>query len=184
MLIGIIIVAVIALFLMMTYNTLVRRRNRADNAFATIDVMLKKRFDLIPNLVSTVQSYAKHEAGVLTEIVKLRSKSYSSLTQDEKVGMDKELRSVQHSFNILAEQYPDLKASNNYLQLQGSLNETEEQLSAARRTYNSAVTEFNNALQTFPSNLVASMFGFSKRALLETPAEERKNVDVKSLFNS
>lgn len=181
--IAIIIAAVVLIYLIVAYNGLVRRRNHADNAFATIDVMLKKRYDLIPNLVQTVKRYAEHESGVLSEIVKLRNRNYSELTPDEKVQMDHEIRNVQRSFNVVVEQYPDLKASANFLQLQGALNETEEQLAASRRTYNASVTEYNNAIQTFPTNLVASAAGFKKRALLETPTEERANVSVKDLFN-
>ncbi|ADV42712.1 LemA family protein [Bacteroides helcogenes] len=178
----IIIAAVLVIYLIAAYNGLVRRRNHADNAFATIDVMLKKRYDLIPNLVQTVKQYAEHEAGVLSEVVKLRNRAYSELTTDEKVKMDYDIRSVQRSFNVMVEQYPDLKASANFLHLQGSLNETEEQLAAARRTYNASVTDYNNSVQTFPSNLMASAAGFKTRLLLETPAEERANVNVKDLF--
>jgi len=184
MITAIIILVVLVIYGIAVNNSLVRKRNHADNAFATIDVMLKKRFDLIPNLVQTVKQYAKHESQTLTEIVKLRSRDYSSMTADEKIEMDKTIRSVGRSINVMVEEYPDLKASENFLQLQGSLNETEEQLAASRRTYNAAVTEYNNAVQTFPSSVVASMMHFEKRALLETPAEERQNVSVKDLFNS
>lgn len=184
MIIAIIVIAVLVIYAIIAYNGLIRKRNHADNAFATIDVMLKKRFDLIPNLVQTVKQYAKHESTTLTEIVKLRNRNYKDMTPDEKIEMDKAIRNASRSINVMVEEYPDLKASENFLQLQGSLNETEEQLAASRRTYNAAVTEYNNSVQAFPSSIIASMMSFKVRALLETPAEERKNVNVGALFNS
>lgn len=184
MIIAIIIAALLIIYVIAANNALVRKRNHADNAFATIDVMLKKRYDLIPNIVQTVKQYAKHESETLTQIVKLRGRKYSEMTSDEKVDMDKAIRSVGRSINVMVEEYPDLKASENFLHLQGTLNETEEQLSAARRTYNAAVTEYNNAVQTFPSSMVASAMHFRTRALLDIPAEERQNVSIKDLFNA
>lgn len=165
------------------YNSLVVKRNSATNAFASIDAILKKRFDLIPNLVATVQAYAKHEQDTFSKIAALRSRNYSDLSDNEKIGMANEMNRAQSMFGIMVERYPDLKASESFLKLQASLNETEEQLSAARRAYNSAVTLFNNAVQTFPTNLLASWFGFTPLSVLEITEAERANPDVKKLFS-
>ncbi len=169
MIVAIIIVLFILVVISM-YNSLVRKRNQIENAFSTIDVMLKRRFDLIPNLVATVQQYAK--------------KTYTSLNDSEKADFDKMFSKVRTQFFAVAENYPELKASENFLQLQRSLNETEEQLAAARRTYNASVTDYNNAVQTFPTNLLAGMFGFTRKAVLTIPEVERATPDVKNLFNS
>ncbi len=179
----IITLILVALYAIGLYNGLINKRNHAENAMATIDVMLKRRFDLIPNLVQTVKQYSKHESEVLSHIVELRQQNFQLLSTDEKVGIDQAMSSMQRSLQVMVEQYPDLKASNNFLQLQASLNETEEQLAAARRTYNTAATLFNIAIQSFPSNLIVGFTSFQKYALLETPAQERENVNVQSLFN-
>ncbi|MDO5571460.1 MAG: LemA family protein [Bacteroidales bacterium] len=182
--ITIIIIALLALFVIMTYNSLIRSRNEVTNSFATIDVMLKKRYDLIPNLVASVQKYAEHEKGVFEKVVELRQKNYSSLSDEEKITLDKEFNKASRSFFAVAENYPDLKASTNFLQLQASLNETEEQLSAARRTYNAAVTDYNNKIQVFPNNIFAGALGFTKKEVLVIPEVERERPNVKELFNS
>ena len=134
MIVAIIIVLFILVVISM-YNSLVRKRNQIENAFSTIDVMLKRRFDLIPNLVATVQQYAKHEADTFAAITEMRNKTYTSLNDSEKADFDKMFSKVRTQFFAVAENYPELKASENFLQLQRSLNETEEQLAAARRTY-------------------------------------------------
>lgn len=175
---------VIVLFVIISYNTLIRKQNNTINAFGTIDAMLKKRYDLIPNLVATVQQYAKHEQGVFAEVTELRTKPYAQMTQNEKADFDKTFNQARRSFFMVAENYPDLKASDNFLQLQRTLNETEEQLSAARRSYNACVTDYNNSVMTFPTNLLANMFGFRKKDVLTIPDEERKTPNVKELFNN
>lgn len=182
--IALIVVAVIALFLIFSYNTLVRKRNETENAFGSIDVMLKKRFDLIPNLVATVQQYAKHEESTFSKITELRNKSYNSLSDKEKTEFDQTFAQARSSFFAVAENYPELKASENFMQLQRSLNETEEQLSAARRTFNACVTDYNNTVQTFPTNMLAGMFGFVRKDVLVIPETERANPNIKNLFNS
>ena len=183
MIVAIIIVLFILVVISM-YNSLVRKRNQIENAFSTIDVMLKRRFDLIPNLVATVQQYAKHEADTFAAITEMRNKTYTSLNDSEKADFDKMFSKERTQFFAVAENYPELKASENFLQLQRSLNETEEQLAAARRTYNASVTDYNNAVQTFPTNLLAGMFGFTRKAVLTIPEAERATPDVKNLFNS
>ncbi len=180
-----VIVGVILLWLMFSYNSLVSKRNEADKAFASIDTMAKKRYDLIPNLVATVQQYMQHERATLTEITEMRAKATSgNLTNDEKIELDSKLSKAVSGIMVAVENYPDLKASTNFMQLQGSLNEVEEQLSAARRFYNAAVTSYNNAIQMVPSNIVASMFNFKTKPLFVITEQERQNVDVKSLFKS
>ena len=180
-----IIIGVVVLVFVIMYNSLVGKRNMVDQVFASMDAMLKKRFDLIPNLVSSVQEYMKHEAGTLTKITELRTKALSSnISNEEKVAVNNELNKALGGLKVAFENYPDLKASNNFLQLQASLNEVEEQISAARRTYNAAVTSNNNAVDMFPTNIIAGMFNFQRRTLFEIPEAERVNPNVKSLFNS
>jgi len=166
-------------------NTLTYRRNQADNAFASVDAYLKKRFDLIPNLVAAVQQYMGHEKSVLTEITALRTEAMKGgLSSEEIIEINNKMNSALRSINVVMENYPELKSNTNILQLQASLNEVEEQLSAARRTYNAAVLSFNNGVQLFPSNLIAAIRGLRTRSYLETPEPERNNVDVRGLFNS
>ena len=174
----------IILYAIIAYNSLVRRKNNIDNAFGAIDVMLKKRFDLLPNLVATVQQYARHEEETFTKITALRSKNYESLSENEKVEFDQAFSSASRSFFGVAENYPQLRASENFMQLQRALNETEEQLSAARRTYNASVTDYNNAVMTFPSSLIAHLFSFTRKEVLILPEAERANPNVKNLFQA
>lgn len=174
----IIVIVVALLFVVGIYNGLVTRRNQVENAFAGIDVQLKKRYDLIPNLVEAVKGYMQHEKEVLARVIELRNKSYSTLTDEEKNELDNGMQTIANGLRVTVEKYPDLKASENVMMLQRSLNETEEQLAAARRSYNAAVLEYNNSLQTFPSNIFANMFGFTRRNFFEAKAEERNNVNV------
>lgn len=177
-------IGIIFLLFVFGYNTLTRKKNGIDNAFGSIDAMLKKRFDLIPNLVASVQEYAKHEEGTFSRITELRTKGYQSLSEQEKAEFESCFSQAGRSFFMVAENYPQLKASENFMQLQRALNETEEQLSAARRTYNACVTDYNNSVMTFPSNLIANMFSFTKKEVFAIPEAERDNVDVKKLFRS
>lgn len=177
-----IISVVIVLIFITIYNSLVRKRNETENSFGAIDAMLKKRYDLIPNLVATVQQYAEHEKSTFAQITEMRNKSYSSLSNQEKANLDSSLSQAFTRFFAVAENYPQLKASENFAQLQRALNETEEQLSAARRAYNASVTDYNNAVQTFPSNLLAGIFGFTRKEVLIIPEQERATPDIKNLF--
>lgn len=179
-----IIAAVCLLFIIGVYNTLVRKQNSIENAFGSIDVMLKKRFDLIPNIVATVKQYAKHEETIFARIAELRSKGYEQLSNDDKANFDKVFTQASHRFTAVAESYPELKASDNFMHLQRTLNEVEEQLSAARRTYNANVTDFNNTVMAFPSNMIAGMFGFKPRTLFSIPAEEQANPTIGNTFQS
>jgi len=164
------------------YNSLVRKRNRADNASATIDAMLEKRFDLIPNLAACVRRYAAHEADTLAAVAERRSARTGALSDTEKAALDDAFEQARLHFHAVAENYPELKASENFMHLQRTLNEVEEQLSAARRTYNAAVTEYNDAVQTFPGSLLASPFGFEPRPLLSAAEERRRTPDVDGLL--
>jgi len=180
-----IVLAAIALIAIMVYNGLIRKKNEVDNAFGGIDVQLKKRYDLIPNLVATVQQYASHEKELLEKITQLRAKAVGgNLSNDEKVDLDNQISGALRSIMVSVENYPDLKASENFLNLQRSLNEVESQISAARRAYNAAVTDFNNGIETFPGNLMAGMMGLSRKQVFEIPEAERQNVNVKDLFKS
>jgi len=182
-----ILVAILVIFVfsvIVLYNSLISKKNQVQNVFASTDVMLKKRYDLIPNLVSSVQNYMQHERGTLTEITELRAKALSGkLSDDEKVDLDNKLTKTLGGIMVAVENYPDLKANQNFLQLQASLNETEEQISAARRAYNAAVTAYNNAVEMFPTNIMASMMQYQRKSVFEIPEEQRQNVDVKDLFS-
>lgn len=180
--IALIILAAIAVVIISIYNSLVRKKNQTENTFGAVDIMLRKRYDLIPNLVATVQQYAEHEKSTFAQITEMRNKSYYSLSTEEKTQIDKALSQASTQFFAVAENYPQLKASENFIQLQRALNETEEQLSAVRRAYNASVTDYNTFVQSFPSNLFAGMFGFTRKELLVTPEKERATPDVKNLF--
>jgi len=183
-LIILIVVAVVVVFIIAMYNNLIRKRNEVDNAFGGMDVQLKKRYDLIPNLVSTVKQYASHEKELLTNITELRAQASSGkMSNDEKVELDNKISQAMKSIMINVENYPDLKANENFMHLQRSLNEVEAQISAARRTYNAVITMYNNAIQVFPSNIMAGMMHLQTKQVFVIPETERANVDVKSLFN-
>jgi LemA protein len=175
--------AVLFLMAVFIYNNLVGSRNGVENAFGSIDAMLKKRYDLIPNLVETVKVYMKHEKETFTKITELRTKATSgTLSQDEKVGVENQLSGMMRNVMVAVEGYPDLKSSEQFTMLQRSWNEAEEQISAARRNYNSAVTQYNNAIEKFPSNILAGMFNHKRKTIFEIPQAERENVSAKSLF--
>lgn len=179
--IGVVVVAGVVVFGM--YNSLVGKKNQVENAFASIDTLLKKRYDLIPNLVATVKQYMQHEASVLTEITELRAKATSGgLSSDETVDLNNRLGRAIGGIMVAVENYPDLKASDNFQQLQRTLNEVEEQISAARRAFNASVTDLNNAIEMFPTNIMAGMMGYKRRQLFEANEAERQNPQVKDLF--
>lgn len=166
------------------YNNLIRKRNEVDFAFGGMDAQLKKRYDLIPNLVATVKEYATHEKELLTQVTELRAKAVSGkLSQDEQVAVDNQLTAGMRNLMVAVEAYPDLKASESFVNLQRNLTEVESQIAAARRTFNAVVTDYNNAIQVFPANLLAGMLGFTSRQLFSIPEEERQNVNVKQLFS-
>lgn len=179
-----IIIVILLLVLVGMYNRFVTLKNKAKNAFASIDVMLKKRYDLIPMLVETVKGYMKHEKETLERITVLRKEITTQKTsQEELVHLNNELSDQMGKIIIAVEAYPDLKASNNFLHLQRTLAEVEEQLSASRRSFNMAVTEFNTLLEKFPSNIVGNLFGFKKKELFKATATEQSVINVGDKLN-
>lgn len=178
----IIIFAVLLLLILLvisTYNSLVVKRNRVRNSWAQIDVQLKKRFDLVPNLVETVKGYAKHEAGTLEAVVKARNQYISAATPEEMMKANTEMTGALGRLFALAESYPDLKANTNFMELQGELSKLEEKIAYARQFYNDTVMIFNNAIQTVPSNIIAGLFGFKEEPYFKVEETDRQNVQVK-----
>ena len=173
------VLVVIAIFFVSTYNGLVVARNKVRDQFSQIDVQLKKRFDLIPNLVETVKGYAKHESETLEKVIEARNGYANAKTDAEKMAASKEMSQGVMQIFALAENYPELKANSNFLELQGQLKEVEDKISYARQFYNDSVLMYNNKTEMFPSNLVASMFGFKKESFFEADEKERENVEVK-----
>lgn len=178
LLVGIGILVLIVFWVAGLYNKLVQLRNNRENAFADIDVQLKQRHDLVPQLVEVVKGYAKHEEGVLTKVTNARSRCVSAEGVDAKIAAEKELSTALSSFNIAVEAYPDLKANTNFLQLQEEMSDIENKLAAVRRFFNSATKELNNAVQMFPSNIIAGMFGFSTAPFFDLGEGQRKDLDT------
>ena len=176
-LIVIIVAIVVVLFLISMYNNLVKLRNNRENAFANIDVQLKQRYDLIPQLVSTVKGYATHERELLERVTAARTAAMSATGINDKIQAENALSSALAGLKVSVEAYPDLKANQNFLQLQAELSDIENKLAATRRFFNSATKELNNAVQTFPANLIAGMFGFHKAPMFEIPSEARAAYD-------
>ncbi|NLV51846.1 MAG: LemA family protein [Bacteroidales bacterium] len=172
-----IVVAVLVLFVIGIYNNLVKLRNNRENAFADIDVQLKQRYDLVPQLVATVKGYATHEKELLEAVTVARSAAVNASSIDDKIAADNMLTSALSGLKVTLEAYPDLKANQNFLQLQGELSDIENKLAAVRRFFNSATRELNNAVQTFPGNILAGMFGFHKESMYEIEASERAAVE-------
>ena len=173
----------VLLIIIMLFNRLIKKKNEVQNIFGSIDALLKKRYDLIPNLISAVKKYMVHERGVLSELTALRTKAINpDLAESEKIELHKKVSQTLDGIMVAVEAYPDLKASENFLQLQAALNEVEEQISAARRSYNAAVTDYNNAVETIPSNIIAFLMRYKRKPVIEIPESERQNVNVKELF--
>ena len=182
--IALVVIGVLGLVFFSMYNGLVGKKNNVENAFSGMDVMLKKRYDLIPNLVSTVKQYMEHEKSTLTEVTALRSKAMSGqLSTDDKIALDNQISKAIGGIMVAMESYPELKANETFLNLQKTLNEVEEQISAARRSYNATVLEYNNATEMIPTNIVAGMMGYKRKAMFEIPDQERSNVNVGDMFN-
>ncbi len=179
-----IIVAVVvigfALFAIGGYNGLVKLRNLVEEAFATMDVYLKKRYDLIPNLVETVKGYAAHEAGTLEKVVKARNMAASAGSVEDRIQGENMLTGALKSLFALAEAYPDLKANANFMDLQAQLQKVEEDIANSRKYYNATVREYNTRTEVFPYNIIAGLFKFTRKALFEVTDEtERQRVEVK-----
>jgi len=168
-----VLAVLLALYIGKTYNSLIKGRNTVEEAFAAMDVYLKKRWDLIPNIVASVKGYAKHEAETLEKVVAARS-GYRNLTADEKIEANKELSRGIAGIYAVAEQYPDLKANENFLNLNHQLQKNEEDIANARRYYNAVVKKYNNTVEMFPSGMVASMFKFKRKAMFLIENESEK----------
>ena len=163
----IVVVVILAAWLVSMYNSLVKMRNNRENAFADIDVQLKQRHDLVPQLVETVKGYAAHEKDTLERVINARNGAIGAKTIDEKIVAENALSSALSGLNITLEAYPDLKANQNFLQLQEEIADLENKLSSVRRYFNSATKEYNNAVETFPSNILAGIFGFRKEVMFD-----------------
>jgi LemA protein len=171
------IVVLVVVFVIAVYNNLVMRRNRVKEAASDIDVQLKRRYDLIPNLVNTVKGYATHERELFEKVTAARAGLMTGTT-GERIAASNQLTETLKSLFAVAEAYPDLKANQNFLSLQAELTDTQDKIMAAQRFYNGNVRDFNTAIQTFPSNLVASTMGFSPFEFIEAAEAETKNVEV------
>jgi LemA protein len=176
---------IVTLIIIAIYNSLILKKNQADKAFATIDVLLKKRCDLLPNLVAVVKNYFQYEQKTLTEVVRLRSQVMTGeISEQRRLNLENQISRTVGNILALIENYPELKANEQVIYLLESLNEIEEQISAARRFYNSAVTDYNNAIEIFPNNLVASRMRYRLKTLFEATEADRRNVNVEGLFNN
>lgn len=172
-----VVVAVIAIWCIGIYNNLVKLRNNRENAFANIDVQLKQRHDLIPQLVSTVKGYASHEKELLVRVTEARTAALGASGINDKIKAENALSNALSGLRVSLEAYPDLKANQNFLQLQGEISDIENKLAASRRFFNSTTRELNNAVQTFPSNIFAGMFGFHREPMFEIPQADRATLD-------
>lgn len=174
-----IISAIIVIWFIVSYNGFIKLKNKTQEAFSAMDVMLKKRYDLIPNVVETVKGYAKHEKTTLENVIKARNAAINSSSPDDVIKNDNVLTGTLKSLFALSESYPDLKANTNFLELQTQLSKIEDEISSSRRYYNAVVNTFNTKVEMFPSNIIASIFHFTRKPLYEVNNEnERENVKV------
>jgi len=175
--VGLVIFLVIYVFVV--YNSLINLSNKVKESFSTMDVYLKKRWDLIPNIVETVKGYAKHEKNVLESVIYLRNSAYNEMSTMEKIDANEKLTTGISKLMMLAEAYPDLKANENFLNLSSQLTKVEDDIANSRKYYNAVVRIFNNKVEMFPSNLIASVFGYKTEKMFEASSSERENVQVK-----
>ncbi len=176
-------IVAIVLFVVLMFNSLIGKKNQVKNVFGTIDALLKKRYDLLPKLITTVKEYMKHERELLEKVTELRAKAVSgNLSDDEQVDLDNQISKLLGGIMVAVENYPDLKASQNFMHLQRTMNEVEEQISAARRAYNATVTDFNNAVEMFPTNIMANLMSYRVKKVFEIPEEQRSDIDTEALF--
>ena len=178
-LIILVLVILVVLWAISVYNTLVKARQKVKNSWSQIEVQLQRRFDLIPNLVETVKGYMGHESNVLEKVTELRTSWAKTSSISEKVELDNQLSGALKTIMAVSENYPELKANQNFADLQNTLKETEDKISFSRQFYNDSVTMYNTKLEVFPSNIVGNMFGFKSEALFNVESDEaRKNVKV------
>lgn len=174
----IVIILLIIIYGLILYNSFVNLSNKVKEAFSTMDVYLKKRWDLIPNIVETVKGYAKHEKNTLESVIRLRNNSYDNLSYEDKIKTNEQLSSSINKIMILAEAYPDLKANKNFQDLSNQLIKVEDDIANSRKYYNGVVRIFNNKVEMFPSNIFAGLFGYKSIAMFEANANERENIKV------
>ena len=172
------IIVLIVIYALALYNSFVKLNNKVKEAFSTMDVYLKKRWDLIPNIVETVKGYAKHEKDTLKEVVELRNSTYDKMSNEEKIKTNEQLSNGINKIMALAEEYPDLKANENFKDLSNQLTEVEDEIANSRKYYNGVVRIYNNKVEMFPSNIFARLFGYKSKAMFEASANERENVKV------
>ena len=173
------IIVLIVIYALALYNSFVKLNNKVKEAFSTMDVYLKKRWDLIPNIVETVKGYAKHEKSTLKEVIELRNSTYDNMSTNEKVDVNNKLSERIDKLMVIAEEYPVLKANDNFKDLSQQLTKVEEDIANSRKYYNGAVRIFNDKVQMFPSNIVAKMLGFKEQKMFEITTLQRENVKVK-----
>lgn len=171
------LLVLLAIWLVSLYNRLVRLRNRRENAFADIDVQLRQRHDLVPQLVETVKGYATHEKDLLLKVTEARTQAMQARSIDDKIAAEQQLTAALQGLKVQVEAYPDLKANQNFLQLQEELSDIENKLAAARRFFNGATTEYNNAVESFPGNLVARNFGFEREVFFDLGDDNRRRME-------
>jgi LemA protein len=172
------IVLILIIWILVSYNSLVRARNFVRNGWADIDVQLKKRYDLVPNLVAAVQGYAAHEKNIFTEVAEIRTQAMRATDLADRGAKEDQFGSAIKSLFAVAEDYPELKASENFMQLQGELTQVEDDIQSARQFYNAAVREFNTATSVVPKNIIAQMFHFVPAEYFQADASERNAVDI------
>ena len=173
------VVVILVIWLISSYNGFVKLRNKAEEAFSAMDVSLKKRYDLIPNYVETVKGYAKHESETLEKVISARNAAMNASTAKERIENDNILSNTLKSLFALSEAYPDLKANQNFIQLQDQLSRIEEEIAGSRRYYNGVINRFNTKIEMFPGNIIAGIFGFRRKPLYEVEtADQRENVKV------
>ena len=172
------IITVIFLYIFITYNSLVKSNNYVQEAFSTMDVYLKKRWDLIPNLVEVVKGYAKHEQEIIEKITVLRTNSYENMSTNKKININEQLTQDLSKIMVITENYPDLKANQNFIELNRNLVKIEDEIANSRKYYNGSVRIFNNKIQMFPSNIIAKIFGFHLANMFEADTNEKNNVKV------
>ena len=174
----VVIIVIICIYFFIAYNNLVKAKNLVKEAFSTMDVYLKKRWDLIPNLIEVVKSYAKHEKEIFEEVTSLRTNNYNNISIDKKIEVNETLTKDLSKIMAVSENYPELKSNQNFINLSKELSKIEDEIANSRKYYNGTVRLYNNKIQMFPSNIVAKIFGFNSENMFEASTEEKENVKV------
>ena len=172
------IILILLIYTFITYNNLTKLRNIVKEAFSTMDIYLKKRWDLVPNLVEIVKAYAQHEKEIFNKIAEIRATGYQEMSTNKKININEQLTEGISKIVAIAENYPELKANQNFLELSRDLTKIEDEIANSRKYYNGSVRIFNTKIQMFPNNIVASIFGFKEANMFEANAEEKNNVKV------